>query len=169
MNFTPAPAPATERERLAVLHGLGVLDTDGGPRFQEVVDVAAHVFGAPMAFISLVDADRLWFFARYGLETRQERRDVSFCAHAILDTEPLVLLNAAIDRRVSSNPLVQGEPYVRFYAGAPLMVRGHAVGTLCILDFEPRFRFSGRELGTLKFLAGVAAERLAEGAAMTDR
>ncbi|TRO96357.1 GAF domain-containing protein [Glycocaulis profundi] len=162
MNFTPAPTPETERERLAVLRGLGALDTEGGPRFQEIVDTAAHVFGAPMAFVSLVDADRLWFFARHGVETREERRDVSFCAHAILHPEPLVLLNAGIDRRVSSNPLVQSEPYVRFYAGAPVMVQGHAMGTLCILDFEPRFRFSERETETLKFLAGVAAERLAE-------
>lgn len=157
-----------EARRLAALRRLNVLDTEGGPRFDAITQAASLAFGAPAAFISLVDADRLYFLSSAflsngGIDIRTERRDISFCERAIAGREPLVILNPSADPQFMDNPMVSGAPYIRFYAGAPLILPGgEAVGTLCVLDFEPRFRFTDTERDVLTFLAGVATERLAE-------
>src|SRR5690606_33958703 len=112
------------------LHRYQILDTDGESAFDDLVAIVAAACAVPMASVSLVDAERQWFKAQRGLgETTETTRDVSFCGHAILDPSvPLIVPDATLDERFRDNPSVTGEPYIRFYAGAPLLsVEGHAV------------------------------------------
>ena len=135
----PAAAlPANEISRQALLEALGILDTPPEDDYDDIVRIAAAVCRAPIATISLVDADRQWFKARVGIEDEQTPRSQSFCAHAILDPhDPLVVADAATDPRFSDNPLVT-DAGMRFYAGAPIEAAGMPVGTVCVLDREPR-------------------------------
>ncbi|HAV63057.1 MAG TPA: GGDEF domain-containing protein, partial [Verrucomicrobiales bacterium] len=118
-----APAiPANEPERLAALRALGILDTPKEERFDRLCRLAARVFDVPIAIVSLVDSNRQWFKSCIGLEATQTGRDVSFCGHAILERETLVIPDARKDARFHDNPLVTGAPHIRFYAGR--IVRG---------------------------------------------
>ena len=134
-----APIPADDAQRLQALRALLILDTPPEERFDRVVQFAAAEFEMPIVLVSLVDADRQWFKARVGLDVCQTDRESSFCGHAILRPEFLVVENALEDERFHDNPLVLGEPAIRFYAGAPLHLPGGAlVGTLCMIDRRPR-------------------------------
>ncbi|RYF63166.1 MAG: GAF domain-containing protein, partial [Comamonadaceae bacterium] len=131
--------PANEDDRLRVLRELLILDTPPEERFDRIVAFAAQEFDAPMALITLVDADRQWFKARVGMDLAETPRNISFCAHAILNPETMVVPDATQDPRFHDNPLVTGDSNVRFYAGAPLTLpSGESVGTLCIIDSQPR-------------------------------
>jgi len=131
--------PKDETERLAALRRLAILDTPQEQRFNRITRTAARLFKVPMALISLVDDERQWFKSRYGLYVDQTPRAVSFCGHAILQDQPLVVEDALADERFMDNPLVTGAPNVRFYAGRVLCTsNGVRLGTLCILDREPR-------------------------------
>ncbi|USI74608.1 GAF domain-containing protein [Sphingomonas morindae] len=112
----------------------------GGEGLQALVEQAAKAFGTPMAAISVIDRHRQWFKARVGLAVSETSRDVSFCAHAIHQPgEALVVPDASEDRRFAGNPLVTGAPFIRFYAGMPLVDQsGYALGALCVLDAAPR-------------------------------
>lgn len=133
------PRPPDEDRRLARLHALRVLDTQAEPLYDDIVALAAHICGTPIAAISLVDADRQWFKARVGLEARETPRDVSFCAHALGGRDLFEVPDAAADERFLDNPLVSNAPRIRFYAGAPLLdPGGDALGTLCVIDTVPR-------------------------------
>jgi GAF domain-containing protein len=134
-----APTPSNEELRLSALRALLILDTPPEERFDRVVQFAAVEFEVPMVAISLVDANRQWFKARIGLEVCETGRDVSFCSHALLEPDVLIVEDAAFDPRFFDNPLVTGPPHVRFYAGAPLRVPGGEVlGTLCLIDTRSR-------------------------------
>jgi diguanylate cyclase (GGDEF)-like protein len=133
------PTPPDEPWRLQALRAYDVLDTGGEPQFDDLARLAALLCGTPMALITLVDADRQWAKSRVGIESIPERRDDSFCAHAVAAGELTVVPDASRAERFAHNPLVTGAPSVRFYAGAPLMTRdGHALGTICVLDRAPR-------------------------------
>jgi sigma-B regulation protein RsbU (phosphoserine phosphatase) len=154
--------PADEAARLESLYTLDVLDTPADPRFDRVVKLARHVLGTPIAYIALVDAKRQWFKASVGLcgTIRETSRDESFCGHTILEDKPLVVLNALEDKRFFDNPMVVGEPFIRFYAGYPLKgPDGQNVATLCVADSAPR-AFSDSDLGTLRQLAELAEQEL---------
>ncbi|WP_376095349.1 putative bifunctional diguanylate cyclase/phosphodiesterase [Roseomonas sp. CCTCC AB2023176] len=135
-----APLPVDEAARLADLHELGLLDTAEEDLFDSFTRVAAELFDAPIAAVSLVDADRQYFKSIQGLAVRGTSRDLSFCAHAILrPDEVMVVADAADDPRFADNALVTGDPGIRFYAGAPVMTeKGHAIGALCVIDRQPR-------------------------------
>ena len=136
-----APAcPATEDARLQALHAYAVLDTPPEAGFDDLVCLAQLLCEVPIALVSLVDARRQWFKARVGLGVSQTDRTVSFCGHAIHDpAELFVVEDTLADPRFAGNPLVVGEPRIRFYAGAPMVSpQGHAVGTLCVIDQRPR-------------------------------
>lgn len=133
------PLPRDETARLAALARFDVLDSEPEREFDDLARLASQVCGTPFALISLVDKDRQWFKSRIGIEARETPRDISVCAHAILQPEVLQVEDLAADRRFSENPWVLDDPKLRFYAGAPLVTTdGHAIGTLCVLDRVPR-------------------------------
>jgi phosphoribosyl 1,2-cyclic phosphodiesterase/GAF domain-containing protein len=133
------PTPPDESQRLAALHGLGILDTPPEERFDRLTRLASAVLGVPVALVSLVDRDRQWFKSFVGLDVNETPREVSFCAHAIHGRDILLVPDALQDPRFADNPVVTSGPRVRFYAGRPLWLpSGHCVGTLCIGDTHPR-------------------------------
>ena len=151
----PPPMPSDEGARLKALLDLDLLDTDAEERFDRITRLATDVFGAPIALVSLVDASRQWFKSRQGLSATETAREISFCGHAINSPEVLVVRDATTDDRFADNPLVLGDPDIRFYAGAPLhTVDGFAVGTLCVIDTRPR-EWSARESEILRDLADL--------------
>jgi PAS domain S-box-containing protein len=129
----------TETARLQTLRGLGILDTPAEVGFDELVQAAACLCGAPLSAVSLVDADRQWFKAKVGLEADEAPRDVSFCTHAMHGGDVYVVPDAAQDALFAKNPLVVGDPRIRFYAGAPIRApNGAPLGTLCVIDTVAR-------------------------------
>ena len=135
----PPPPTQNEPERLAVLQSYSILDTPLEKEFDDLVAMAAHICNTPIAMISLVDEERQWFKAAFGLNLRQTAREISFCGHAIHQTEVFMVPDATQDQRFADNPLVTGELGVRFYAGSTLITsEGVPLGTLCVLDREPR-------------------------------
>jgi GAF domain-containing protein len=134
-----APLPRDEAKRMEALRSLLILDTPPEERFDRISAFAAKEFDMPIALVSLVDQDRQWFKSNFGLEVCETARDVSFCGHAILRSELLVVPDALRDPRFADNPLVIGHPHIRFYAGAGLRLPyGQVVGTLCVMDRRPR-------------------------------
>ena len=148
-----APLPANEAERLAALKEYHILDTGTEQSYDDITILTAHICNVPIAMISLVDEARQWFKSRVGLEPQQTSRDVAFCAHAILQEEPLIVRDATKDRRFADSALVTGEPHIRFYAGIPLInPEGLALGTLCVVDHQPR-RLSAAQQKALQALS----------------
>lgn len=145
--------PSDEVARLEALYQYQVLDTAPESAFDDLTLLAAQICDVPIALVSLVDADRQWLKSSVGLEAAETSRDVSFCAHAIHQSELFVVRDAREDERFATNPLVTGEPSIRFYAGAPLLTSaGHAIGTLCAIDRVPR-ELSGQQQEALRALA----------------
>jgi hypothetical protein len=133
-------AAIDETARQRRLDGYRVVDTLPEAAYDDIARLAAEVCDAPMALVSLIDRDRQWFKARQGLDTAQTPRDIAFCDHAIREpTKIMEVRDAATDERFRANPLVTGKPDIRFYAGVPLVTPdGAAIGTVCVLDNEPR-------------------------------
>ena len=155
-----APLPKNEVKRLKVLWQYDVLDTVPEEVFDDLTDLAAHICESPVAMISLVDENRQWFKAKVGTSTKETSRDISFCAHAILNDGLLVISDATKDPRFRDNPLVTGPQKIRFYAGAPLVSPdGHALGTLCVLDKKPR-KLRSEQLEALRVLAHHVVSQL---------
>lgn len=160
MTTLPYPTPHDEEGRLAALAALAVFNTAPEDAFDIIVDLARHVFGVPIALVSLVGKDTQIFKAKVGLEVCSTSRNVSFCAHAIVQNEVLVIPDATRDPRFSSNALVTGAPYIRFYAGAPLIgPDGHGLGSLCIIDRKPR-SLSDHDRTTLKKMSRMVVLRM---------
>jgi diguanylate cyclase (GGDEF)-like protein/PAS domain S-box-containing protein len=157
----PQPADRAEQQRQQALDALEVLDSEPELAFEGLVQAAAAVCGTPIALISLVDRDRQWFKANVGLKGVCETpRAVSFCTHAIEQHDLFVVEDAWLDARFAANPLVRGDPHIRFYAGAPLHLSdGHAVGTLCVIDRQP-LRLSPRQREVLSHLGRTAVQLL---------
>ena len=135
-----APLPANETDRLAELRDLDLLDTPPEARFDLFVEIATRLYDVPISLITLVDSNRQWFKAGLGLQATETPREMAFCGYAILEpSEVLVVEDAHLDPRFVDNPLVTGPPGIRFYAGAPIVTpSGMPLGTLCIIDREPR-------------------------------
>ena len=156
-----APIPRDERDRLAVLHALGPLVPGSNETCDRVVALAARVLDMPIALVTIVDEDRQFFMARVGLTVCETGRDVAFCSHAIAGTgDVLIVPDALLDERFAGNPLVTGDPTIRFYAGQPLRVRGRLVGTLCVIDRRPRI-FTKHEQQILEDLGAIVENTLA--------
>lgn len=157
--MTPAQIPADEPARLAGLRRLGLLDTPPEARFDRLVELASLMLGTPIALISLIDSDRQWFKAKVGLVATETDRELAFCAHAIVGAdEEFVVPDALLDARFADNPQVTGDPHVRFYAGHVLRDHtGLAMGTLCVIDREPR-DFGSAELQILARLAELVEQ-----------
>ena len=156
-----APHLFNEDERLSALAEYDLLSGTDDVDLSELVQLTARMFGVPIALVSLVERDRQVFKARVGIEACGTDRDISFCAHAIAQQNIFVVPDATLDMRFADNPLVLGDPFIRFYAGVPLRAPGgHAIGTLCIIDKRPRNGLSAREETDLKSLAGIVVDRL---------
>ena len=156
----PASLPKNEEDRIKKLLDYRVLDTDAETVYDDLSAIAAQICGTPTALVSLVDVSRQWFKAKVGIEATETPRDIAFCAHAILQPEVMVIPDARLDQRFANNPLVTGEPFVRFYAGAPLITpEGHALGTLCVVDSEPR-DLSAAQIESLAALARQVVSQL---------
>lgn len=161
--------PENEALRLATLRSLNILDTPAEERFDRVTRMAKRMFRVPTALVSIVDENRQWFKSAQGIDACETPRNVSFCGHAILGEDIFLVKNALDDERFADNPLVAGDPNIRFYAGCPLRAGdGAKVGTLCIIDSEPR-EFDHDDAVALRDLAAmVEGELSAFQAATTD-
>lgn len=150
------PLPVNEGVRLRVLDRLGILDTPEDEVFSAIARLAAVIVDAPIALISLIDANRQWFKARVGIDVCETSRSVAFCAHAVASGRLFEIEDARRDERFADNPLVRGEPWIRFYAGMPLvMPGGEAIGTLCVID-----RVSRRLTEAQRMALGVLARNV---------
>lgn len=133
-----AALPADEDLRLLDLQSYEILDTAPEREFDELVQLASQVCDCPISIITFVDSDRQWFKAKVGLPVDQTSRNAAFCAHTILQETPMVVENALDDDRFHDNPLVKGDPNIRFYAGAPIISpTGHKMGSICVIDNKP--------------------------------
>ena len=152
--------PATEPERLAAVRRYDILDTPPDGAFDRITALAARRFGVPISIISIVDEDRIWFKSRHGVPVEEIGRDPGLCASAILSNDPHILTDASIDPRSLANPLVAGDFGLRFYAGVPLTTSdGHNLGTLCIIDKQPR-PIDDAQIADLKDLASVVMDQM---------
>ncbi len=160
----PPPTPLDESARLAALMSLGIMNTPAEERFDRITRMAARVLNTPMALVSLVADDRQWFKSAHGVAASSTPRDISFCGHTIASDGPLIVESALDDPRFSDNPLVVDGPHVRAYAGQPISVGEgrHRVGTLCVLDVEPR-QFTADDLSSLRDLAAIVEDEIARG------
>ena len=157
---TREPVPADEAARLEAVRRYGILDTPPDGAFDRITALAARLFDVPISIVSIVDEDRIWFKSHHGLDIAQIDRDPGLCASAILHREPWVVSDARHDPRALTNPLVAGEFGLQFYAGVPLRTSdGFNLGTLCVLDFEPR-TLDATETDTLQDLASLVMSEL---------
>jgi GAF domain-containing protein len=134
-----SPALSTEAARLAALDRYAILDTDPEQSFDDLVILASYICKTPIALLSLLDDHRQWFKSTVGVQVRETPLEMSICAHAIKQEDLFIVPDTLQDARFRENPMVVGEPHIRFYAGAPLINEdGFALGTLCVLDRQPR-------------------------------
>ncbi|MBK1697471.1 ATP-binding protein [Rhodovibrio salinarum] len=159
----PAPRRAiqSEPDRLHALYQYEVLDSPPEPSFDRLTALAARLFNVSIALVSLIDRDRQWFKSMHGLRTRETSTRLSFCKHTLAGDTVLVVPDATDDARFADNALVTGAPYIRFYAGAPLITPdGYNLGSLCIIDDKPRAGLSEADQRTLQDLADIAVDEL---------
>ena len=147
-----APLPENEEERLKALHEIEIMDTEADEAFDDLTRLAGYICETPIALITFIDSERQWFKSPSDFPVSETPRDISFCAHAILQSEPFIIPDALDDERFKNNPFVTSEPNIRFYAGAPLTTeKGFELGTLCVMDTEPRTLSTG-QIAALKVL-----------------
>jgi GAF domain-containing protein len=159
-NVMTVEVPANEKERVETLKKYQLLDTPPDGTFDRITALAAMIFKVPIAIISLVDTDRIWFKSQHGLDVKQINRDPGLCASAILSNDLYIIESAKDDPRSLANPLVAGEFGLRFYAAAPLHTEeNHNLGTLCLLDQKPR-SFSKEDREMLKHLGDIVMDEM---------
>jgi EAL domain-containing protein (putative c-di-GMP-specific phosphodiesterase class I)/GGDEF domain-containing protein len=154
--------PDNELSRVLELHSFAVLDTPQDPSFDDISELTRRIAGTEIGIISIVDRDRQWFKSCVGapLGQQQTPRGISFCGHTILQRDPLIIPDALADPRFADNPLVVGEPHIRFYAGFPLITsNGYALGSLCAISREPR-QLSSDQIDSLRLLASLTVQQL---------
>jgi diguanylate cyclase (GGDEF)-like protein len=153
--------PENESARITSLRSLNILDTKPEERFDRLTRLAKRLFGVPIVLVTLIDVDRQWFKSSQGLEATETPRKISFCGHAILADEILIVPDTLLDDRFCDNPLVTGDPGIRFYAGVPLVIpNGSKLGTLCLIDRDPRV-LSDEDQELLRDLGHMAEQELA--------
>ena len=159
-----APRPHNENSRLEALYSYCILDTGKDPRFDRITALVSDTLSVPVVVISLVDRARQWFKSIQGADVAEVDRRMGFCAHTIVQPTdaPMVVIDALDDPRFSTNPLVVGEPFLRFYAGAPLIdAQGLKLGSLCVHDLRPRPDWSAAQSATLAQFAAITMDQIA--------
>ncbi len=152
--------PANEKSRLEALKSYDILDTPPEDEYDEIVRLAALICGTTISTVTLIDEKRQWFKARLGLDAQEGHRDISFCAHAVGNSKPLIVPDTMEDARFVDNPYVTGAPDIRFYAGVPLITdEGHALGTLCVIDPTPR-QLTAEQLEALTILSNQVVKQM---------
>lgn len=160
MPLTVCEYPENEEARLTALRRYDILDTPPDGRFENLTRLAAYIFNVPIAIISLVDHDRIWFKSHFGVDASEIQRAPGLCASAILSNDLYIVGNAAEDPRTLANPLVTGALGLRFYAAAPLHTRdGYNLGTFCVIDKKPRF-FTEQQQSVLSSLATIVMDQM---------
>lgn len=156
-----APIPKNEEERLVAVHNLAILDSEPEKRFDDITKEVKEKLNVPISTLTIVDKDREWFKSKQGLDKREGKREVSFCGHALLATEIFIVEDTIKDNRFKDNPMVVGEPYIRFYAGISLRdyQTKQPVGVLCIKDTKPR-KLNLEEINILMELADKAEKEI---------
>lgn len=158
--MTDVLIPAGEAQRLAAVRRYDVLDTPPDGAFERITALAARLFDVPIAIVSIVDADRIWFKSHHGLDVSEIGREPGLCSSAILHSEPWLVADAKLDARTLANPLVAGDFGLRFYLGVPLRTHdGYNLGTLCVIDREPR-QVSDEQVAMLQDMASVVMDQL---------
>jgi GAF domain-containing protein len=158
-RWVKAPIPCDEQTRLASLRELRLLDIEPDEKLDRLTRLAAACFDVSMATITLIDQNRQWFMSSVGTSTKEDPRDVSFCAHVVHSRTPMIVTDT-LDRRFADNPFVINKPRIRFYAGHPLILdNGSCIGTLCLLDTRPH-GFQSSDLDQLRDLASLAMQEI---------
>tara|TARA_R110002096_G_scaffold400978_1_gene597721 strand:- start:451 stop:1020 length:570 start_codon:yes stop_codon:yes gene_type:complete len=153
--------PVNEKSRLEALRSLRLLDTVPEFRFDRITKLSRILLDVPIAVISLVDENRQWFKSKQGLDACETSREISFCGHAILQNDALIITDATKDIRFKDNPLVTNEPHIRFYCGMPITTgSGEQIGTLCVIDQKPR-EFGSNEIEIMNNLAALVNAEIA--------
>jgi phosphoribosyl 1,2-cyclic phosphodiesterase/DNA-binding NarL/FixJ family response regulator len=158
-RWVSAPSPPDEVARLRALHALDILDSPAEERFDRITRIAKRLFDVPAALVTLIDRDRQWFKSAPDFPITETPRDLAFCSYTIHDDELFVVPDTLADPRFADSPVVAAGPRVRFYAGRPVRIDGHRVGTLCVIDQRPR-QLSAEDLRILDDLAGLVEEEL---------
>jgi len=153
--------PENETLRLQALSDAALLDTEADPRFDRLTHLVKQCLNTNIVLISLVDSERQWFKSRQGLDACETGRDISFCGHAILASDIFEVPDAQQDPRFVDNPLVTGAPFIRFYAGAPLHFNGQRIGTLCVIEPQPR-QLTATELQILRSFADAVEQEISD-------
>ena len=167
-DVPPLILPPDEGERLEALRRYGALGLLHAAIFNDIVGLAAFICQTPISLITLVDSHRQWFLSKTGIEACETSRDASFCAHALVGPDMLIVEDAREDARFSRNVLVTGEPFIRFYAGAPLLTPdGYALGTLCVVDRAPR-KLTREQKDALRSLSRLVMTQLEMGRLKRD-
>ena len=155
------PAHASqEAARLQALQSYAILDTPPEEAFDQLAQLAAHIFDVPIAIVNLVDQQRQWFKAVEGLDVCETDREVAFCNYTILGREIFEVCDAREDPAFRDNPLVTGPPFQRYYAGAPIVYDGMRIGALCLIDFEPRPPLTDDQRAILTDLADIVVREI---------
>lgn len=154
------PVPANETERVKALNSYEILDSDPEEAFDALTRLASYICETPISLVSLIDSQRQWFKSKLGLELPETPRDISFCQYAIMQDDVFEVKDATQNEIFKDNPMVTGEPSIRFYAGAPLVnSEGYSLGTLCIIDTVPK-NLSERQKDALLTLAREVVSHL---------
>jgi GAF domain-containing protein len=154
------PKAENDAERVAFLESLALIDSAPDRNLDRINALTQQVLNVAICAVTLLDNERQWFKCVIGLETDETSRDVAICNYTVMQDEVFEITDLAADERTRSNPLVLGEPYLRYYAGAPLIVNGFRIGSLCILDYQPRPPLTERERRILRELADLVVREI---------